>query len=81
MNTWLNYDLHMHSCASKLTKQGDKKRVKEMSATDFVNCFVGKIDVFSVTDHNCFDSKYYDELYKAIEGKLDRQYYSRTLFT
>jgi ABC-type lipoprotein export system ATPase subunit len=59
----------MHSHASKLTKQGDKKRVKEMTATDFVNCFIGKIDVFSVTDHNCFDSKYYGELYEAIEGK------------
>jgi hypothetical protein len=69
MNSWLNFDLHMHSFASKSTKQGDKKRVKEMSASEYVNCFFGKIDVFSVTDHNTFDNNFYAELYKEIEGK------------
>lgn len=69
MNGWLNYDLHMHSFASILRKSGDKKRVKKMTANEYINCLLGKIDVFSVTDHNIFDENFYKELYKEIEGK------------
>lgn len=33
---WLLCDLHLHSENSKITKVGDRKRVKQMSAKDFV---------------------------------------------
>lgn len=69
MYKWLNYDLHMHSYASANTKTGDKKRVKEMSAKEYVDCLLGKVDVFSITDHNCFNSDFYDEIEKYIKDK------------
>lgn len=61
---WLKYDLHMHSNASH---EKDNNVIK-MEAKDFIIQLIDKeIDVFSVTDHNKFDSKFYKDLYKSID--------------
>lgn len=64
---WLVYDLHMHSFSSRPDRP---ERVKEMSATDFVQILSdNKVDVFSVTDHNCFDASFYADLSLAAKAK------------
>lgn len=70
MNKWLNYDLHMHSFYSFPI---DGNRVQEMSAEDYVKTLVGKdIDVFSITDHNVFNSGYYLEILSVIADQKIR---------
>lgn len=67
MNKWINIDLHTHSYYSK---KYDPKRVRKMSALQFVNTLANAgIDLFSVTDHDYFSSNFYRELNKAIKGK------------
>lgn len=67
MNKWINIDLHTHSYYSK---KYDQKRVREMSAPQFVNILANAgIDLFSVTDHDYFSSNFYRELTEAIKGK------------
>lgn len=69
MNKWLHIDLHMHSFYSKNV---DSNRVKEMSAKEFVSILdkdENKIEIFSITDHDCFSSKYYLEILEALKGK------------
>ena len=64
---WICFDLHTHSYNSKCDRPG---RVKDMSAEDFVDVlFKEHIDVFSVTDHNCFNAKYYEKLKVAATIK------------
>src|SRR5690554_3519635 len=63
---WLRYDLHMHSQFSKAI---DGSRVKEMSAEEYVEIVSKKTDVFSITDHNCYNSKYYSEIRNVIKDK------------
>lgn len=63
----MKIDLHMHSFYSK---KYDPKRVKEMSASELVATLKSKgIEVFSVTDHDCFSSKYFNEIKSAIAGE------------
>lgn len=67
---WLLCDLHTHSGFSKVNKAGDKDKVKEMSAKEFVEILHGKkVKVFSVTDHNYFSKSFYDEIDAYIESK------------
>lgn len=64
---WICFDLHTHSYNSKCDRPG---RVKDMSAKDFVDILFNEhIDVFSVTDHNCFNAKYYEKLKEAAAIK------------
>lgn len=70
MNKWLNYDLHMHSYASEPSDGG---RVKEMKAEDFIKTLEDKkIDVFSITDHDTFDGKYYTEIVNLLSDRSIR---------
>lgn len=64
---WLRYDLHMHSYHSKKTKP--ETNLKDMSANEFVNCIIDKVDVFSITDHNYYPSKYYSDIRQVIVDK------------
>ena len=67
MYKWINYDLHMHS---EYSKPYDNKRVKDMSAKDFVDTLINKeVEVFSITDHNVFSAKYYKEIQDYIADK------------
>lgn len=64
---WLLCDLHMHSQYSKINKPGDKNRVKDMAASEFVNILSESgVELFSITDHNYFSDVYYDEIDKYI---------------
>lgn len=64
---WLLCDLHMHSQYSKINKPGDKNRVKDMTASEFVNILSESgVELFSITDHNYFSDVYYDEIDKYI---------------
>jgi len=64
---WLLCDLHMHSQYSKINKIGDKGRVKDMSAGEFVDILnQSGVELFSITDHNYFSDVYYDEIDKYI---------------
>lgn len=67
---WLLCDMHLHSEYSKKYKPNDN--VKHMTAKDFVDSLQvnGKyVEVFSVTDHNRFSKKYYDEIDNYIFNK------------
>jgi ABC-type lipoprotein export system ATPase subunit len=66
---WLKYDLHMHSHYSKITKSGDKDKVVEMSANEFVSKLIGNVDVFSITDHNYYSNDYYSKIRENISDK------------
>lgn len=69
MHKWLRCDLHMHSEFSK-PYETEPGKVKHMEAKDFVDTLIGKqIDVFSLTDHNTFNSKYYTEIKDYIKDK------------
>lgn len=64
---WLLCDLHMHSQFSKINKAGDKNRVKDMTAKEYVDILNKHgVELFSITDHNYFSDKYYDEIDKYI---------------
>lgn len=64
---WILCDLHTHSEYSAKNKSGDKDKVKEMTAGEFVESLRRKnVKLFSVTDHNYFSKKYYDEIDKYI---------------
>ena len=64
---WLKCDMHMHS---QYSKSKDGSRVREMSAKDFVDILLGKdIKVFSITDHNIYSNKYYNEVKEYIKDK------------
>lgn len=70
---WLKYDLHMHSFASK---HKDNGRVKEMDAQSFADILINAgVEVFSVTDHNVFDSDFYSKLKDYIKNKKIRLIY------
>jgi len=61
---WLNYDLHMHGRASK-NKDGN---VLDMSVSDFIDTMTrNSINVFSITDHNVFDTDYYNKIDKYLD--------------
>lgn len=70
---WILCDLHTHSQYSKINKNGDKDKVREMSAAEFVNILHAKgIKLFSITDHNYFSKSYYDEIENYIrDAKLN----------
>lgn len=69
MHRWIKYDLHMHSQYSK-PYENEPGKVCEMSAKDFVEKLIEKqIDVFSITDHNCFNANYYAEIENYIKDK------------
>lgn len=62
---WLKIDMHMHS---QYSKKYDLHRVKEMTAKDYVDTLIKKgIKIFSITDHNTFSSKYYNEIRDYIK--------------
>lgn len=64
---WLLCDLHMHSQYSKINKVGDKSRVKDMPANEYVDVLNKHgVELFSITDHNYFSDNYYDEIDKYI---------------
>lgn len=64
---WILCDLHTHSQYSKINKNGDKDKVREMSAEEFVNTLHAKgVKLFSITDHNYFSKSYYDEIESYI---------------
>lgn len=64
---WLKCDMHMHSFYSK---DKDKKRVKEMSAKEYVDILMLKgINIFSITDHNVYSASYYNEILRYIVDK------------
>lgn len=67
---WILLDMHMHSNYSKYK---DNSRVKEMDAKSFIDVMLkNKISLFSITDHNRFNSKLYDEIDKYIkDNKLN----------
>ena len=61
---WILLDMHMHSDYSKYK---DNSRVTEMDAKSFVDVMIkNRISLFSITDHNRFNSKLYDEIDKYI---------------
>ena len=73
LNSLIRIDLHIHSKASSY-----KDRGVDLSACDaeHVDVLLDKlvegenpIDMFSVTDHNRFDAKLYEEFYKHIEER------------
>lgn len=67
MHKWIKYDLHMHS---QYSKPFDSSRVKEMSADDFAKTLLDAgIEVFSITDHNCFNADYYLRIKEYIKDK------------
>lgn len=70
---WLLIDMHTHSGFSKINKKSDSSRVREMSAEEYVNILSSHgVQVFSITDHNYFASKYYDEIEEYInKNSLD----------
>ena len=70
---WLLLDMHMHSEYSRINKKGDTDKVKQMSADEFVKTlFDKKVKIFSITDHNYYSKKYYDEIDKYItDNNLD----------
>lgn len=70
---WLLIDMHNHSEFSKINKKSDSSRVREMSAEEYVNVLSSHgVQVFSITDHNYFASKYYDEIEEYInKNSLD----------
>lgn len=62
---WLKIDMHMHS---QYSKKYDHRRVKDMSAKDYVDTLIQKgIRIFSITDHNTFSNKYYSEIKDYIK--------------
>lgn len=64
---WLLCDLHMHSQYSGVKKSGDKCRVKDMPASEYVDKLrEAGVELFSITDHNYFADNYYDEIDKCI---------------
>lgn len=70
---WILCDLHTHSQYSRINKKGDKDKVREMTAEEFVNTLYAKgVKLFSITDHNYFSKSYYDEIENYIsEAKLN----------
>lgn len=73
LNSLIRIDLHIHSKASSYKDKG-----VDLSACDaeHVDVLLDKlvegenpIDMFSVTDHNRFDAKLYEEFYKHIEER------------
>lgn len=70
---WLLIDMHMHSQFSKINKPGDKDKVKDMSAKEFVDILHNKkVEIFSITDHNYFSSDYYNIIDSYIkDSNLD----------
>ena len=70
---WLMCDMHTHSHYSALRKSGDKGKVKNMAAKDFVDTLYNYgVKVFSLTDHNYFAYEYYKEIEEYISStKLD----------
>ena len=66
---WLMIDMHTHSHFSRIRKTGDKDKVKEMSAKEYVDTLYNYgVRVFSVTDHNYFSDTYYNEIDKYIKN-------------
>lgn len=66
---WLLLDMHLHSEYSKINKPNESSRVKTMSAKDFVDTLSNKkVRIFSITDHNYFSKKYYDEIDEYIKS-------------
>lgn len=64
---WLLLDMHLHSEFSKINKPNESSRVKKMSAKEFVDILSSKkVKIFSITDHNYFSKKYYDEIEEYI---------------
>lgn len=62
---WLLIDMHTHSGAS--AKRKHSENVWPMSAKEFVDTLYDYGNkVFSVTDHNSFDAKFYDEMDQFI---------------
>lgn len=60
-------DLHMHSFNSKWK---DHDRVKEMTASEYVDILIKNgVNVFSVTDHDCFSAKFYNSIKAYIKDK------------
>ena len=67
---WLICDMHLHSQYSRINKLSEKSRTKDMSAEDFVEILRGKrVNLFSVTDHNYFSKKYFEEINQYIAEK------------
>jgi hypothetical protein len=63
---WLCFDLHTHSFSSRVDRP---TRVTDMPAEDFVTTLqANHIDVFSVTDHNCFDPAFYAQLTSSAKA-------------
>ena len=62
---WILLDMHMHSDYSKYKDTG---RVKRMDAKEFVETMIkNNIKLFSITDHNRFNSKLYNEIETYIK--------------
>ena len=64
-STWKRVDMHIHSKKSNEVKDNDYKG-KEYSAKELLDKLLEdniKVDIFSVTDHNCINV----ELYKDLE--------------
>lgn len=67
---WLMIDMHMHSKSSAIMKPGESGRLKEMSASEYVDILADYgVEVFSITDHNCFNSDYYKRVCEDIEKR------------
>lgn len=67
---WLMIDMHMHSKSSAIMKPGESRRLKEMSATEYVDILINYgVEVFSITDHDYFNSEYYESICEDIESR------------
>lgn len=67
-STWNRVDLHIHSKKSNEVK-GNDYRGEEYSAEDLLKKLSEndiKINIFSITDHNCIN----DRLYKEIQSLI-----------
>lgn len=72
IDNFIKVDFHIHSAASR-TKLGDIKKTKD-GTFENINVLLEKIDlneinVFSFTDHNCFDYQLYKETKELILNK------------
>lgn len=67
---WLLVDMHTHSEYSKIEKTSDSLRVKKMSAKEYVDILYNYgVKIFSITDHNYFSQKFYDEIDAYVSTK------------
>ena len=68
-SNWLNVDLHIHSIKSNDVKKNDYEG-QEYSAEELLDKLLEKdndISLFSITDHNCINTKLYNDIQEKLK--------------